>query len=107
MLGVGYFPVDLPTPVRVAFGQAGLASAYTLAASFDDAVLALDTRADASVDLVLGEGYSTLLDPATIVIDPAAPLVGVDGCVPLDLALSQAQPAPVATEPAATEPAAP
>lgn len=95
---------------QLVFGEAGLASAYSLAAQLESPVLVLDTRADATVDLVLGEAFSGLVDPTTIVLDPAAPLVGVEGCVPLEQAREDAipgpTPTPTPTDPAATEPPA-
>ena len=103
----GNYTGTVTAGAQLVFGEAGLASAYSLAANLDGPVLVLDTRADASVDLVLGEAFSDLLDPTTVVLDPATPLIGVEGCVPLDEARADAIPAatPSAT-PSATETAA-
>jgi hypothetical protein len=100
VLGTGNYPVPLAVPAQISFGQAGLASAYTLAAHLDRPVLLLDTRADASVDLALGTGYTGLLDPASIVLDPAVALTPAPGCVPLALALADAvaPPAPAGAD---------
>ena len=97
VLSTGNYPATVSSPVQIGFGEAGLASAYTLAAQVDSPRLLLDTRVDATVDLVLGEDYTDLLDPALIVIDPVAPLVGVPGCVALETALADAVPGPTPT----------
>jgi hypothetical protein len=103
----GNYPGSTTAGAEIVFGEAGLASAYSLAANLDAPVLVLDTRADASVDLVLGEAFSGLLDPTTVVLDPATPLVGVEGCVPLEEARANAIPAATPTPtPTATETAA-
>lgn len=94
--GAGNYPASYAGVAQISFGQSGLASAYTLAAHVDGAVLVLDQRADAGVDIVLGQSFTTLLDPTTVVLDPAAPLVGPAGCVPLDEAIVDAAPAPTA-----------
>lgn len=93
----GNYPAPLTETARIYFGESGLAAAYTLAGQLDAPVLVLDTRAEPTVDLVLGEGFTALVDPAAVVLDPAAPLVGVAGCVPLEEARANAVPAPVAT----------
>jgi len=81
---------------RIIFGVGGVAQAYTLAAHIDGAVLVLDPRADASLDLALGAEFAELNPIDTVVLDPAAPLVAPAGCTPFDEVV-----APVA--PAATE----
>ena len=108
VLTTGDYPGEPLAPTQISFGQAGLAAAYTLAANVEAPVLVLDTRAEATVDLILGPEFPGLLDVATVVLDPAAPLPPPPGCVPLDVALADAVPPPVATEApteAATEPA--
>lgn len=97
VLSTGNYPATLPGSAQLTFGEAGIAAAYSLAAQLDGPALVLDTRADTSVDLVLGKTFTALLDPATIVLDPAAPLVGVTGCVPLEQARESAIPAPTPT----------
>ncbi|MGV8966557.1 MAG: LytR C-terminal domain-containing protein [Cellulomonas sp.] len=83
---------------RIGFGAAGVGAAYTLAAQIDGATLVLDARTDSSVDLVIGAEFSTLLDPATITLDPAVALVGAATCVPLAEAETRALPAAAATD---------
>lgn len=100
VLTTGNYPTSLSGTAQITFGEAGIAAAYTLAAQLDRPVLVLDTRVDATVDLVLGDTYADLLDPAAVVLDPAAPLVGVTGCVPLEEARASAVPGPT---PSATE----
>ncbi|GIG29596.1 LytR C-terminal domain-containing protein [Cellulomonas marina] len=79
---------------RITYGAAGSAAAYTLAAQLDGESMVLDARADGTVDLALGREFEALADPATIVLDPAVPLVGPEGCVPLEQALVGPTPAP-------------
>ena len=108
VLNTGNSPSAVPGPARISFGPAGVAAAYTLAAHLDGARLLLDSRADATVDLALGDEFVALLDPAAIALDPAAPLVGQEGCVPLDLAEAGTEPpatAPAPEQPAPAEPA--
>lgn len=101
--GTGNSPSPVGGVARISFGAAGVPAAYTLAAHVQGAVLVLDGRADATVDLAVGPEWVSLLDPAVIPLDPNAPLVGQPGCVPLDQA--QAGSAPAATAPAPEEPA--
>ncbi len=94
VLETGNYPSRLVTNAQLGFGQAGLAAAYTLAANLESATLVLDQREDATVDLVLGEAFSGLLDPAAVALDMAAPLASPEGCIALEAALIQAGPAP-------------
>ncbi|NTW40199.1 MAG: LytR C-terminal domain-containing protein [Cellulomonadaceae bacterium] len=91
----GNYPATLTGSAQSTFGEAGLAAAYTLASQVDTPVLRLDLRTDATIDLVLGEQFAGLVDPATITIDPTIALAGVAGCVPLEEARADAAPAPV------------
>lgn len=81
---------------RIIFGVGGVAQAYTLAAHVDGAVLVLDPRTDATLDLALGAEFAELKPLDQVVLDPAVPLVAPPGCTPFDEVV-----APVA--PAATE----
>lgn len=94
VLSAANYPARLPGTAEIHFGETGLQAAYTLAAHVPAVVLVMDQRADASVDLVLGEQFATLADPATVVIDPAVPLTPIEGCVPLEQARTEALPAP-------------
>lgn len=67
--------------VEIITGTQGVPAAYTLANLFDGAVITYDaTRSDQVLDLVLGEKYEAMKDPATSALDPATPLVGAEGC---------------------------
>ena len=77
---------------RINFGYAGVAQAYTIAAQIDDAVLKLDTRPDTTVDVTLGEAFLALKAPENVGLDPAVPLVGPTGCVPLEMLAPTAAP---------------
>ncbi|MBC7291974.1 MAG: LytR C-terminal domain-containing protein [Actinotalea sp.] len=90
------FPGGYAGMSLIRFGQAGLGAAYTLAAHVETPVLELDLREDATVDLVLGSGFTTLLDPTVITLSPDEPLAGAPGCVPLDRALQTAPEGPPA-----------
>ena len=90
---------------RISFGIAGVAQAYTLAAYVDGAEMQIDTRADATVDITLGEQFLALKAADKVTLDPAVPLVGPPGCVPYS---QFAAAAPTVSAPAveATTPAA-
>ena len=75
---------------RIIFGTAGVAQAYTLAAHVDGAVLVLDARTDATVDLALGAEFAELNPIDKVVLDPAVPLVAPEGCTPFDQAVAPA-----------------
>ncbi|WP_199423200.1 LytR C-terminal domain-containing protein [Actinotalea solisilvae] len=99
----GNYPARLPGSAQIVFGEAGLQSAYTLAAHVPTPVLVMDQRAETAIDLVLGEQFSTLVDPAAVVLDLAVPLSPVEGCVPLEEARAAALPAPTPTAAPAVE----
>ena len=88
--------------VQISFGVAGVAQAYTVAAHFKNPVLLLIARADpkdTSVDVTLGSDFDALVPPDQVALDPATPLVGQPGCVPVEqlAALASAKPKPAAT----------
>lgn len=88
---------------QISFGAPGIAQAYTLAAHYENAVLVLDDRADATVDLVLGENFVNLVDEELVQIDLAAPLASPAKCVALETIKPQAAyvpPVPVEEAPA-------
>lgn len=68
---------------RIRFGAAGVAAAYTLAAQLSKAVLVLDARADATVDITVGTGYTGLIAADAITLDPAVPFAAPTGCLPI------------------------
>ena len=99
ILETANYPVEIATGAWIAFGEAGIASAYALAAHIESGVpaLVLDTRSDASVDLILGEGWSSLLEMTAVALDPVAPMLPLDGCLPLEEARVLAVPGPTAS----------
>ena len=66
------------------FGTNGIVAAYTLAAHFPRVNLVLDTREDATVDLLVGERYDRPLDEDQVTISADAPLRNAEGCRPAD-----------------------
>lgn len=98
IVGKDNYPTPITKPAEIYFGQDGIGPAYTLAAHVKGARLVLDTRQGPGVDLVLGDEFGGLLLAEEVVLDPAAELVGVAGCVPLTDALTQAVPGPTPSE---------
>jgi len=99
IVGTGNSTAAVPGTVRIGFGASGVGAAYTIAAQFDHPALVLDARADAGIDVVVGDSFEALLETSAITLDPAAALKGVAGCVPLADAVTA--PAPVVTPAAA------
>ncbi|MCV2393067.1 LytR C-terminal domain-containing protein [Actinotalea sp. M2MS4P-6] len=91
-----YDTIDVAAELR--FGASGISAAYTLAAQMATPALVLDTREDASVDLVLGADFAGLIDATEVDLDPTVALVGVAGCVPADQLTPVPGPTPTATE---------
>ena len=87
----------------IQFGTQGVAAAYTVAAQFDTPQLVLDTRADASVDVVVGSTYNSLVAAADVVLVADQPFAVPEGCIALD----QVTPVPQVTPPPATDAPAP
>jgi hypothetical protein len=84
-------PVQYRGVVRINFGTKGTAQAYTLAAHVPGAVLELDARKDATIDLTLGSDFTNLVSLDEVALDPEAPLVAPANCTPLEkLAAAQA-----------------
>jgi len=108
-MDTGNFQAPFDGTARIQFGVAGLAGAYTLASTIPDAALMLDTREDASVDLVLGTKWEAMIPREEVTLTLGDPLVGVAGCVPLEEALVGAPAGPTAepTEAPTGEPTAP
>jgi len=88
------YPSTIDLPVEVLFGQSGVAAAYTVAAQLVDPRLVLDTREDASVDVVLGADFAGMVPAEEVTLDPSTPLVGAKGCVSLEDAIPAAVPGP-------------
>jgi LytR cell envelope-related transcriptional attenuator len=94
-------PESVTGTARLVFGAAGVAGAYTLAAQLDKPALALDARADATVDITVGTGYVGLVSADAIKLDPTVPFAAPAGCVPISqITLA---PAPAKTTDGATD----
>ncbi len=96
------YPAGYSGTALIQFGPGGVAQAYTVAAQFDTPQLVLDTRADASVDVVVGSSYSALVAASDIVLVADQPFAVPEGCIALDQVTAVAQPTPA---PAAEAPA--
>ena len=72
------------TGVQISFGAAGLPAAYTLAAHLPDARLFYDDRADASLDLYLGDTFTGFADLDSIMLDPTVAMASVEGCTVIE-----------------------
>lgn len=70
-------------PALVRSGPQGVAHAYTLAAMVTGALVELDERQDATVNLVLGAAFDGLLPPEEAALDPETPLTAPENCVPI------------------------
>jgi len=80
---------------QLKFGVAGVAAAYTVAAQFANADMVLDSRADASVDVTVGQAYAGALVAADLILlDPAVPFAAPAGCIPIDQITLVPVPAP-------------
>lgn len=69
--------------VLIRTGQAGVPAAYTVAAMFPGAIVSLDTRGDATIDVTLGSDFEAIAPLEESRLDPATPLTGPEGCAPL------------------------
>lgn len=78
----------------IQFGTQGVAAAYTVAAQFDTPQLVLDTRADATVDVVVGKTYNALVAAADVVLVVDQPFAVPEGCIALDQVTAVPQPTP-------------
>lgn len=68
-------------PTLIVTGYDGVSAAYTVAALFPGTEILYDpNRVDAVIDVVVGEAYEAMNDPAVSSLDPAVPLVGLEGC---------------------------
>jgi LytR cell envelope-related transcriptional attenuator len=83
VLGTGNYPTAVPDSARIMFGANGLVAAYTVAAQFDKPSLVLDARTDATVDIAVGDLFTSLLAPDKVTVSPDAPLQAYAGCVPI------------------------
>ncbi|MGC4173890.1 LytR C-terminal domain-containing protein [Demequina sp.] len=75
---------------RIMFGETGLQKAYTLARQFPATEMVLDTRDNATVDVVLGDEFTSIVDPLDPQLDEDVPLTATVECLPM----SQIEPEP-------------
>jgi len=75
---------------RIMFGETGVQKAYTLALQFQTAELVLDTRKNATVDVVLGEQFTGIVKQIDPQLNPEIPLTANVPCLPV----SQVEPEP-------------
>lgn len=79
----GNSPTRYADAALVRTGPQGVPQAYTLAAMVPGAIVELDQRQDATVDIVLGAAFDGLLPPEEAALDPEAPLTTPEGCLPI------------------------
>ena len=95
--GIGDHTTTLPRS-ELRFGVNGIVAAYTLAAHFPRMNLVLDTREDATVDLLVGERYDRPLDEDEVQISGDTPLRDAAGCRPADRIEAIPAPTPPSSE---------
>ncbi len=91
---VGNYATQLQSS-ELRFGDQGIVAAYTLAAHFPEMRMVLDTREDATVDLLVGTAFDRPLDEDKV---PTGPLKNLKGCVPADEITHVPGPSPSPTE---------
>lgn len=69
---------------RLTAGPLGIASAYTLAPLFSASQIELDAREDATVDILLGNGFEDLVPVETAALDPKEPIPAPAECRPVE-----------------------
>lgn len=89
-LGATNWSRDYDGTARVIFGETGIQKAYTVALQFTDAELVLDTRTNATVDVVLGKQFTQIVPVLDPQLDPDTPLTANAPCLPA----SQVEPEP-------------
>jgi hypothetical protein len=92
-LGATNWSQTYPNTARIMFGETGVQKAYTLALQFPEAEMVLDTRTNATVDVVLGakfKSHAQLVDQLDPQLDPTVPLTANVPCLPV----TQVEPEP-------------
>ena len=74
---------DFTGATDIQVGAEGVTAGYTIAALFPDATITLENRPDAIVNVVLGEGFEAMADPAAATLDPETPIAAPAGCQPV------------------------
>ncbi|ASR55657.1 LytR C-terminal domain-containing protein [Cellulomonas sp. CW35] len=72
--------------VRIAFGQSGIAAAYTVAAHVQKPQFVLDGRKGPEIDVVLGTKFKALVPADEVGLDPEKPLAAPKGCTKVPVA---------------------
>lgn len=65
------------------FGRNAINQAYTLNDNFTDAIMVMDDREDALIDVVLGATFKNLKDTDEV-LAPGSPIEDIQGCQPAD-----------------------
>ena len=65
------------------FGRNAINQAYTLNDNFTDAIMVMDDREDALIDVVLGATFKNLKDTDEV-LAPGSPIEDIEGCQPAD-----------------------
>jgi hypothetical protein len=69
---------------QVVAGPLGIPSAYTISALIPESVVTYEgSRSDATVDVVLGEAFESVLSPDASPVNPSIPLEAPAGCTPV------------------------
>ncbi|MCL2787778.1 MAG: LytR C-terminal domain-containing protein [Micrococcales bacterium] len=88
-------PIQFSGPALVRTGAEGVNAAYlVLAHAPEDAVLAFDNRADATVDLIVGSQWTGLRPMEEVAAAPGTPIAPPEECTPLPEILATMPPLP-------------
>ena len=85
LLGATNWTKSYDATARIMFGATGVQKAYTLALQFPVAELILDTRENATVDVVLGKDFKELRPLLSPELNPNTPLAANAPCLPANL----------------------
>jgi len=102
-LGASNWSRSYDKVARIMFGETGVQKAYTLALQFTDAQLILDTRANATVDVVVGAQFKGIVSPLDPQLDSSVPLSANAPCVPVNQVEPEPAPHNYPKDPLATE----
>jgi hypothetical protein len=82
-LGATNWSREYEATARIMFGESGVVKAYTLALQFPDSELVLDDRKNATVDVVLGSEFTSIVERLDPQLDPDSPLTANSACLPV------------------------
>lgn len=103
-LGATNWTRDYDGTARVMFGESGVQKAYTVALQFPASELVLDTRQNATVDVVLGSEFTKLVGPLDAQLNPDTPLTANAPCLPVTEVEAEPAPRIYPKDPLAPEP---